>query len=58
MDVHISKDVGNLDISEEGELINQEVGEFEVYGINLDQSNDEHPETKVVAPLPSESLTR
>ena len=54
VDVHISEDVGSLDISEEGELskiVNQEIGE------TLDQSSDEHPETKVVGPPPFESLT-
>lgn len=60
VDVHISEDVGNLDISKEVELsepINQEVGELEVYDITLDQNSDEHPETEVVAPPLSESLT-
>ena len=42
VDVHMSEDVGILDISKEGELselVNQEVGE------TLDQSSDEHLES-------------
>lgn len=50
-------DVGNLDISEDRELsetVMQDVGE---HPETLDQRSDEHPETEVVAPPPSRSLT-
>ncbi|KAJ8647938.1 hypothetical protein MRB53_000961 [Persea americana] len=49
----VEVDMGSLDISENGEVSepgNQEVAE-------LDTSSDKHPETKVMAPPPSQSLT-
>ena len=58
-DDHISEDVV-VHISEVGELsdvLNQEVGKLDVGGLTLDPSSDEHPETEVVAPPLSKSLT-
>ena len=51
MVVHISE-VGEL-----SDVLNQEVGELDVGGLTLDPSSDEHPETEVLAPTMSESLT-
>ena len=58
-DDHISEDVvvHILEVGELSDVLNQEVGELDVGGLNLDPSSDEHPETEVVAPPPSESLT-
>ena len=51
MVVHIPQ-VGDL-----SDALNQEVDELDVGGLTLDPSSDEHPETEVVAPSLSESLT-
>ena len=43
-------------ISEEGELFNQDAGNLDTSGIDLDASGDEHVETELVAPPLSEYL--
>ena len=58
-DDHISEDmvVHILEVGELSDVLNQEVGELDVGGLTLDPSSDEHPETEVVSPPLSKSLT-
>jgi len=56
-ELELELNVGNLDISEDGELLETVIQEVGEHLENLYQRSDEHPETEFMAPPPSGSLT-